>query len=103
VLHSGSHRRPGEWPVTAVEALAASELLLRDPSHAIDRLSRQIQHLHDIVVEHAHAATGDRVHGQIRLLRHAERAHDEHVQWGAESCSAPPESRGLEKRHACEA
>ena len=42
------------------------------------------ERLHHVLVEHAHAAGGDGAHGQLLVARHAQLAHEEDVERGAQ-------------------
>jgi hypothetical protein len=48
---------------------------------ALDFVVLQTDAANDVVVQHAHAALAHRAEGELGVPRHAELAHDQHVEW----------------------
>jgi hypothetical protein len=67
-------------PLTAELLLAALELLLFPPDHLIDLSLAEAEGADHRVVEDAHAAAGDRPHGELLLPWNAELADDEDIE-----------------------
>ena len=70
--------------IAPIQALAARQLLLFRRRHLLDQVVRDAHAGHDLVVEHPHAAGGDRAHRQLLVPGDAELAHEKHVQGRAE-------------------
>ena len=89
VIHQdhGPTTNIGGWTTAAVKALAPCQFLLFLCRHRIDHVARDVQLLHDLIVEDAHAAGSDRAHRQLLVTGNTQLAYDKDVKRRGERAS----------------
>ena len=73
-----------EWPAAAIKTLAACEFLSLADRNSIDQMVWNAKTIHQLIVEHAHAACRDGAHRQLLGAGNAQLAHDKDIQGCAE-------------------